>query len=100
MLSSYNFLLQATRVLQVDDYNEEDLEMIYNFTLAIDNEVLDRYNVTNSLLIYNSDLELYVEILDALIHGFVTLEDYEKCAVLKSKKDECIKIIKKKSQYE
>jgi hypothetical protein len=96
MLSSYNFLLQATRVLQVNDCDEEDLIMIYNFTLAIDNEVLNRYNVTNSLLIYNSDLELYVEILDALIYAFIEIEEYEKCAVLKKKKEQCLKIMNKK----
>lgn len=96
MFSSYNFLLQATRVLQVDNYDEQDLEMVYNFTLAIDNEVLNRYNVTNSLLTYNSDLELYVEIIDALIYAFIEIEQYEKCVTLKKKKEECLKIMNKK----
>jgi len=39
-----NFLLQATRVLSVNNYDEDELIMIFNFMTAIDNEILNDYN--------------------------------------------------------
>jgi len=61
---SFNFLIQAARVLQVKNY-----------------------------LGFENDLILYVEIINALIYIFEESEEYEKCHVLKLKKDECNKII-------
>ena len=40
--------------------------------------------------------ELYVEIIDAMLLILEGKEEYEKCQVLKNKKEECIKIIKQK----
>ena len=90
-----NFLLQATRVLSVNNYDEDELIMIFNFMTAIDNEILNDYNMSCSIIIYNNDLELYVEILDALINIFEDREEYEKCQLLIDKKEESLIILEK-----
>ena len=57
---SLNFLLQATRVLHVGNYDEDELEMIYNFFISVDNEILNDYYNRCTILSYNNDLELYL----------------------------------------
>jgi hypothetical protein len=92
-----NFLLQATRVLNVGNYDEEELKMIYKFLISLDNTVLNDYNNKCTILSYNNDLELYVEILNSCILIFEKREEYEKCQKLKDKKEESIKIMKIKT---
>jgi hypothetical protein len=92
---SFNFILQATRVLNVGNYDEDELKMIYNFLIALDNEVLNEYYYRRTILSYNNDLELYVEILDVMISIYEKREEYEKCHVLKQKKEQSINILKK-----
>jgi hypothetical protein len=92
-----NFLLQATRVLNFGNYDEDELIMIYNFLTSLDNEILNDYNSTCTILSYDNDLELYVEILTALISIFEDREEYKKCAKLKSKIDESLIIMNKKT---
>jgi len=95
MNMSINFLLQATRVLSFNNYDEDELKMVYDFMVSIDNEVLNDYNMSCSIMIYNNDLELYVEILDALINIFEDREEYEKCHILINKKEESLIILEK-----
>lgn len=95
MNMSVNFLLQATRVLSFNNYDEDELKMVYDFMISIDNEILNDYNMSCSIMIYNNDLELYVEILDALINIFEDREEYEKCQLLIDKKEESIIILEK-----
>jgi hypothetical protein len=92
-----NFLLQATRVLQHGNYDEDELAMVTNFMIAIDEEILNDYNCTSSILTYDTDLELYVEIIDALIEIYENREEYEMCSLLKDKKDESLQIMNKKT---
>ena len=92
---SVNFLLQATRVLSFNNYNEEELKMVYDFITSIDNEILNDYNMSCNILIYNNDLELYIEIVDALINIFEDREEYEKCQILIDKRTESIIILDK-----
>ena len=92
-----NFLLQATRVLNVGNYDEEELKMIYKFLISLDNTVLNDYNNKCTILSYNNDLELYVEILNSCILIFEKREEYEKCQKLKDKREESIKIMKTKT---
>jgi hypothetical protein len=94
---SVNFLLQATRVLHVDNYDEDDLTMIYNFMVNIDNDILNDYNNTCTILSYDNDLELYVEIIDSLIQIFENREEYEKCELLLFKRDESLEIMNSKT---
>lgn len=94
---SVNFLLQATRVLHVDNYDDDDLTMIYNFMINIDNDILNDYNNTCTILSYDNDLELYVEIIDSLIQIFEDREEYEKCELLLFKRDESLEIINSKT---
>ena len=95
MNMSVNFLLQATRVLSFNNYDEDELKMVYDFMISIDNEILNDYNMSCSIIIYNNDLELYVEVLDALINIFEDREEYEKCQLLIDKKEESLIILEK-----
>lgn len=92
-----NFLLQATRVLSKNNYDEDELVMITNFINAVDNEILNDYNNTCSILSYDNDLQLYVEILDSLIEIYEEREQYEMCDLLKHKKDESLIIMNNKT---
>ena len=92
---SLNFLLQATRILHVGNYDEDELEMIYNFFISVDNEILNDYYSRCTILLYNNDLELYIEIIDSLIEIFEENEEYERCLLLKHQKEESLKIMNK-----
>lgn len=92
-----NFLMQATRVLHVGDYDEDELEMVYEFVSSIDNEILNDYNNTCTIISYDNDLQLYVEIVDTLIKIYEEKEEYEKCEILKFKKDDSITIMNTKT---
>lgn len=94
---SVSFLLQATRVLHVDNYDDGELTMIYNFVINLDNEILNDYNNTCSILSYDNDLELYIEIVDSLIMIFEEREEYEKCELLLFKREESKEIINSKT---
>jgi hypothetical protein len=90
-----NFLLQSIRILHVGGYSEDELEMIYKFTVKVDNDLLFYYLSSNTILSYESDLELFIEIIDGLISIYEVREEYEKCVLLKNKKEESIKILNK-----
>lgn len=94
---SFNFLLQATRVLYVGSYEEDELTMIYDFIVSLDESVLEDYHSTCTVLTYNNDLELYVEILDVLIKLYEEKEEYEKCNFLLKKKNQSNQIINNKT---
>jgi hypothetical protein len=93
---SINFLLQATRVLHNRNYDENELNIIYEYLIKIDDETLSDYYNTCTILSYENDLELYIEMLSILIVIFEEKEEYEKCGVLKNKIEESITITKKK----
>ena len=94
---SVNFLLQATRVLHVDNYDDDELTMIYNFMVNLDNDILNDYNNTCTILSYDNDLELYIEIIDSLIQIFEEKEEYEKCELLLFKREESKEIMNSKT---
>lgn len=92
---SFNFLLQATRVLSLNNYDEDELKMVYEFMIGLDNEILNDYNMNCNIVSYNNDLELYIEIAETLIDIFEEKEEYEKCQQLKCKIDESKIILEK-----
>jgi len=96
MEKSFSFLLQATRVLHIGNYDDEELKMIYGYVTSLDNDILNDYYNTCTLLTYYNDLELYIEIVEALIYIYEENEEYEKCIILKNKKEESIKITRLK----
>ena len=89
---SISFLLQATRVLHVGNYDEDEVQMIYDYLRSVDNEMIFHYISNKTILSYENDLELLIEIIDKMIKILEELEEYEKCLVLKNKKEECLKI--------
>lgn len=97
MEKSFSFLLQATRVLHIGNYDDDELKMIYGFVTSLDNDVLNGYYDSCTLLTYYNDLELYIEIVEALVYIYEENEEYEKCIVLKNKKEESIKIMQFKN---
>ena len=100
MNMSVSFLLQATRVLHVGNYDDDEVRMIYDFIKNVDNDLIIEYINKKTILSYNNDLELLIEIIDRMIEILEETEDYEKCLVLKNKKDKCIKENKKQLKYE
>jgi hypothetical protein len=94
---SFNFLIQATRVLDKEGLNEIELEMIYVYVISLDNDILNDYNNTCTILSYDNDLELYIEILNSLIKIYEEKEEYEKCSSLMQKKEDAIIIIENKN---
>lgn len=93
---TFNFLLQATRVLNIGRYNENELKMIKKFLLSLDSESLNSYNKTQTIITHKNDLELYLEIIDAMISIYEEIENYEDCHLLKIKKIEAINILNTK----
>lgn len=97
MNMSVSFLLQATRILHVGNYDGDEVRMIYDYIKSIDNEIIFEYNSTSTILSYDTDLDLLIEIIDRMIFILEEDEEYEKCHILKNKKEECLKIKNKKT---
>jgi hypothetical protein len=96
---SFNFLLQSARVLEMNIYDDDELEMIYNYVISLDNDILNHYNNNRTISSYFSDIELYIEILDVLIYIFIDKEEYERCGLLKKKKEGSLIIMNKNQNY-
>lgn len=94
---SFNFLIQATRVLHKGNYDESELEMVFGFIIGVDNEILNDYNNTCTILSYDNDLQLYLEIVDSLIKIYEEKEEYEKCEILMNKKEQSLIILESKN---
>lgn len=92
-----NFLMQATKVLNTDNYDDNELEIITNFLVAADEDLLSDFNNTCTILSYDSDLELYIEILSTLILLYEEREEYEICDLIKNKLEDAKEIINKKT---
>lgn len=83
---SVNFLLQVTRILHVGEFDDTEIQMIYDYLKNLDNEVLFSYFMGNNILQYDNDLQLCTEIMDNIISILESKEEYEKCQVLLNKK--------------
>lgn len=99
---SINFLLQATRIIHIGNYDDTETRMIYDYLRNLDNAVLIDYFRSSTVLTYNNDLELCVEVIDKMIKIFENEEEYEKCQTLLNKKEDAVRIIlnKKQKKYE
>lgn len=87
------FLLQTIIIFEEKNHNDENINMIYNFLTNLDNDVLNDYLLTNDVIPYQNNLDICIQVINILINIFEDREEYEKCALLKSKKDQAIKII-------
>jgi hypothetical protein len=98
---SINFLLQATRIIHNENYDDTEIRMIYDYLRNLDNSILFDYFNSYSVLNYNNDLELYIEVINKMIKILEKEEEYEKCQVLLNKKEESTDIMKiKEKNYE
>jgi len=85
---SINFLLQATRIIHIGNYDDTEIRMIYDYLRNLDYSSLIDYFNTYTVLNYNNDLELFVEVIDKMIEILEKEEEYEKCQILLNKKEE------------
>ena len=98
---SVSFLLQATRVLHVGNFDDNDIQMIFDYIKSIDNETIFHYYTSTSVLSYSSDLDLLIEVIEKMIRILERVEEYEKCLILKNKKEDCLRInLLKKTENE
>ena len=56
--------------------------------------MLNNFFNSYSVISYNNDLEICIEVLNKMMYILEEKEEYEKCQVLKDKKDESINIMK------
>jgi len=89
---SINFLLQAIRIIHIGNYDDTEIRMIYDYLRNLDNVILNDYYNSYKVLQYKNDLEFCIEIIDNMIGIFEEKEEYEKCQVLLSKKEEALNI--------
>lgn len=99
MEENFLFLLQSAKLIKSGQYNDKDIEFINELVLSIDKSLLNDYNKSTSLVILGNDLDFYIKILKFLIKYFESIEDYEKCEILKNKLDESNKIKTEKNEY-
>ena len=92
---SINFLLQATRIIHIGNYDDTETRMIYDYLRNLDNATLNDYFITSSVLNYDNDLILYIEVIDKMIKILEGEEEYEKCQILFNKKEESLDIMKR-----
>lgn len=95
---SFSLLLQAIKVLDVNNHMEVDLEMVYQIISSIDNKTLIHYYNSNSIFIYDNDLDLFLEIVNIVIKIFEDKEQFEKCHLLKIKYMDALFIIESKQK--
>ena len=86
--------MQITRILHNGIYDETELRMIYDYLRNLDESTLNNYFHSYTVLSYNNDLEICIEVLDKMLYILECKEEYEKCQVLKDKKDESINVMK------
>lgn len=91
-----NFLLRATRAIHSGEYDDSELNLIYDYIRRLDNETLIVYLNTCTVISYNNDLEFFIEIIDGLIKILEEKEEYEKCNKLLIRKQQSLEIIKLK----
>lgn len=95
---SINFLLQALRILHTGIYDDTEIRMIYDYLRGLDHESLRMFSESRAILSYENDLLFCVEIINLMLYILEKKEEYEKCQILKNKKDESLDIIKFKTE--
>lgn len=88
-----NFIIQSMLILKQDNYNDDELRMVYDYLLFLDYDILFSYFMNNTIPGYENDLCIYIEVIEESIKKFELSEEYEKCSKLKLKRDEALKII-------
>jgi hypothetical protein len=70
--------------------------MIYDYLRGLDHESLCMFSESRTIITYKNDLLFCIEIIDLMLYILEKNEEYEKCQILKNKKDESLDIIKLK----
>ena len=88
-----NFIIQSMLILKQDNYNDDELRMVYDYLLFLDYDILFSYFMNNTIQGYEHDLCVYIDVVNETIKRFEMTEEYEKCNKLKLKREEALKII-------
>ncbi len=88
-----NFIIQSMLILKQDNYNDDELRMVYDYLLFLDYDILFSYFMNNTIQGYENDLCVYIDVVNETIKRFEMTEEYEKCNKLKLKREEALKII-------
>ena len=72
--------------------------MIYDYLRGLDDEMLIMLSESRSIISYENDLRFCIEIIDIMLYILETNEEYEKCQILKNKKDQSLDIINLKRE--
>lgn len=88
-----NFIIQSMLILKQDNYNDDELRMVYDYLLFLDYDILFSYFMNNTIQGYENDLCVYIDVVNETIKKFEMTEEYEKCNKLKLKREEALKII-------
>jgi len=88
-----NFIIQSMLILKQDNYNDDELRMVYDYLLFLDYDILFSYFMNNTVKGYDNDLCVYIEVINESIKKFELSEEYEKCSKLKLKRVQALKII-------
>lgn len=88
-----NFIQQSLLILKQDNYDDDELRMVYDYLLYLDYDILFSYYMNNSIQGYENDLNVYIEAINETLKKYEITEEYEKCHKLKLKRDDTFKII-------
>jgi hypothetical protein len=74
-------------IFKQDNYNDNELRMVYDYVLFLDYEILFSYFKNNTIPGYENDLYVYMEVVKEAIKIYEKTEEYEKCMKLKIKQN-------------
>jgi hypothetical protein len=92
---SYDFLLQAVKILHTNQNDKYELDIVYDFIIQLTDETLLSYMEKKTIISYDNDFDLFMELIDRLIEILEDekYEEYEKCYLLLNKKEYCKKLL-------
>lgn len=94
-LMSYDFLIQAVKILHNENNSKSDIDFVYDFIMETTDVTLNIYKNRTSIISYTNDFELFIEIINKLITVLESeeFEEYEKCFKLTQKRKNILFLI-------
>ena len=87
-----SFLLQISELIKSNDFDDDDLRMIFLFTTSVDKSILIHYYYSSGIPPFDNDLDRYDELISDLLSIYDEREDYEKCGELKTQRNKLHKL--------
>lgn len=91
---SYDFLMQAIKILHTKVDDKSDLDFVYDYIVQTSDKTILDYKKKITIISYDNDVELFIEIINKLIKIYESEnhEEYEKCNVLLNKKNRTLQL--------